>query len=149
MGSERYDLKNVEEAFGILKDEELKKVYERYVSDFEDKKGFAGIYISKKEILNSIKERVFDGLEERFKDIKSNISHLRKKGFEVNVIDFNLLRFPLKKKLLDSDFCLTNYNTIMDLFSWVEPEIDKLTLEMEKQEKERDFKEREEFQKNR
>lgn len=143
MPSERYDLKNIDEAFKIIEDDALKEIYKKHSSNFEEKRDFSGIYISKKEILNSIKERIFDAFEEKFKEIKYNISQLRKKGFEVNVLDFDLLRFPFKKKMLDSDFSMDNYEVIMNLFSGIEPEINKMICEMESAEKEHDAKEKE------
>ena len=136
--SERYDIKNIDEAFGIVGDDTLKEVFYQCVKDFSLNPDFSGIYTSKKEVKNSIRERVFDALNDKFKDMKSSITQLRKHGFEVSVIDFRLLRIPLKEEILASDFSLENYSVVMQIFSSVEEEVSNLLVEMERMEKEKD-----------
>lgn len=149
MSSERFEIKNIEEAFEIIKDDSLKEVYEKYLLDFENEREFSGVYTSKKDIVDSIKERIFDSFEEKYREIKSDVSTLRKKGYEVNVLDFYLLKFNYKKKLLEADFSLENYNIVVDLFKGVEPEIKKMVKEMEKKEMEDYKKEKEESDRKR
>jgi hypothetical protein len=146
--ADRYELKNLKQAFDIVKDEKLERVHKQFVKDF-GKFDFQGIYTSIGEISEGIRERILDAFHSKYNELKSDISHLRKGGFEVSVLDFNLLRIPLKEKMLLANFCLEAYEPIVKIFTEVEDKVKFLVEEMEKQEREYDEAERIKFVKER
>ncbi len=129
MGDERYELNSVEEGFEIIKDESLRELFDIFIKDFEKKVNFQGIYNSKKEIKEDIKERIFDGLEEEYNDLRYRISGLRKKGEDVDFIDFRVLRFPLKLELFKAEFDKDNYGVVKGILEEANKELSKFKEE--------------------
>ena len=113
--TERYDIKTLDEALKIITNPELERVYKKFLSDFSKDNSFTGVYTSKKEIEDSIKERVTDGLNEKFTELKSRISRLRRKGCDVNLTDLKLTSFQFKINFLDADFDLSTYNKLKNI----------------------------------
>ncbi len=121
MGSgERYEVKSLRQAFEIVGDSNLEKIISVFEKDFSKIKVFSGIFIGKKEVLGAIKERVFDGIKDRYNDLKSRISYLRKHGVDISVVDFRLLQVPLKTKLLEVVFSMDNYRVVVEILNEVE-----------------------------
>lgn len=123
--SERFEIKNFKEAISIIKDKSLEKIAKEFSKDFSHEFKFQGIFLSKKEISKEIKERLASGINDEYKDVKSKISHLRKKGLNVNIIDFNFLRIPLKIKVLMTEFNLKNYQNILKIFTDTKKELEE------------------------
>lgn len=114
---ERYELKNPEEAFKVIENPLLEEIYKRYLADFSKEPQFSGIYISKKEIEEGFHERIIDALNERYSEIKSRISFLRKKGYDINLLELQLDKFEFKVNFLKVDFCMENYQLLMEILN--------------------------------
>lgn len=127
--SERYEIKTLKEAFGIVKDKDLEIIISEFERDFRKIARFTGIYISVNEVVKGIRERVFDGLNDKYLDLKSRISYARKHGADLNPLDFGVLRVPLKVKMLDAVFNLENYKLIVVMLN----EDEKQLIVFEKQ----------------
>ncbi len=123
---ERYDIKNVDQAFGIIGDPEIKKIFDTFIADFSKEVHFQGIYTSKKGIAEDVMERVISGLNDEFIELKSKISEKRKAGDYVNIEDLKLLKFPLKVKMLKADFCMKNYEVVKSILSETQELIKKI-----------------------
>lgn len=120
---ERVEIKNISDALKYLGDSELEKVFEFYKKDFGKEINFSGIYLTKKELFCDIQSRIVDFLNDSFRELKSKVSKLRKRGFDVDCVDFNLLRVPLKTKIFVADTNSKNYGEVKEILNSVEQEI--------------------------
>lgn len=127
--SERFEIKTLAGALKIVGTPEIKKVMKTFSKDIHKKVKFSGIYTSKEDLLESIKERVYDYFNSEYNDLKGKISYLRKHGEEVDFIDFKLLRVPLKIQLLKADFVLENYQIVLKILTSVEKKLKKYKIE--------------------
>lgn len=123
----RYEIDSIENAFKVVEDfdDGTKKVYDYYIKDFPKSMKFTGVYMNKKAILEAIKERVIDGLQEEFTELKSRISVLRKKGEDIFFIDMKLSFFPSKLHFFKADFSLKNYNVVKDIIFKTKKSLEK------------------------
>ncbi|NCN87041.1 hypothetical protein GW932_04345 [archaeon] len=126
---ERYEIKNLNEAFKLVKDKDLEEVYLLFKKDFSKEITFSGIYTSLKEISLDIKDRIKSEFNDNYRELKTKISKLRKHGEEVSVVDFELLRVPLKMKLLDANFSKENYLIILSILKNVEKELSSFKID--------------------
>ncbi|MDA3836634.1 MAG: hypothetical protein PF542_03350 [Nanoarchaeota archaeon] len=117
--SERFEIKDLEEALGIVGTDDVKKVISEFKKELTKEINFTGIYTSRKDILESIKERVSDYFNSEYSELKRNISYVRKHGEEVSVIDYELMTLPLKLKLLEVTFDLDNYYVVLGILKSV------------------------------
>jgi hypothetical protein len=93
------------------------------------KKGFSRTFKNKKEMRSFFKERVLDFLKSLYTELKSEISHLRKKGEEVDYIDFEVLQIPQKIKLFTVYFSLEEFLKIKKIVNFSKSEIKKFKVE--------------------
>ncbi len=127
----RYEIKDVEEAMSLIDDSEIKEVLDRFVKDFSKQVHFQGVYNSKREIREELKERVLSELRDQHLDLKDKITHLRKSGKEVTTEDLKLMRFSSKLKILKADFCLKNYDVVKKIVDEVKVKLEGLEKENE------------------
>lgn len=137
MSGERYDLKNIDEAFKLVSDKNLEEVYKKFCLDFGYSSPFKGIYTSIKSIRESIVEIIIGRINEQYREDKGRISELRKKGFDVGVLDYDFLRIPLKIKMMKANFNLESYDKILQIFYSSEEQLKILVDELERAEKEK------------
>lgn len=139
--SERYEIKTLKEAFGIVKSPDLEVVIAEFEGDFKKIARFTGIYLSRNEVIDGIRERVFDGLNDKYLDLKSRISYARKHGADLNPLDFGVLRVPLKIKMLNAVFNLDNYRLIVVMLNDDEKQLVEFEKQVEELEEQREIRE--------
>jgi len=127
--SERFQITNIDEALKILENKDLTEVISKFKKDIDAELNFTGLYVSRKDLEDSIKDRVYDYFNTEYNELKSKISYLRKHGEDVNIIDFGLLMVPSKIKVLDAEFLLSNYNIILDMIKKTKKDLTDYNLE--------------------
>lgn len=126
---ERIEVKNIEEALKLLNDRDLENVFFEHKKKLNKEFIFSGIFTSKKEMSNDIKSRITDFFNDEYKETKSILSKLRKKGFDIDCLDFEVLRVPLKLKLLKAEFNVSNYSEVMKILDFVKTGLKEFKLE--------------------
>jgi len=112
--ADRIELKSLKAAFDLLKDKELEDVYSVFKKNFSVIK-FTGIYSSVNEVREELKSRMIGAFSDEYRELRSKVSRLRKKGKEVTDIDFSLLEMPLKLKLFSAEFNVKNYELVYEI----------------------------------
>ena len=128
MSSERYDIKNIEQALEIIKNLGFEEILKKYKKDYPNDFFFTGIYTSKEEILEELQNRIIEGLLFDYNEIKRKISFLRKHGQDPGVLDFRILQVPLKVKVLEANFVLENYEVVRQMLSDAKSRLDDFDL---------------------
>lgn len=114
---DRFEIKQLNEALKIVKNNAIENILNKFSKDFSQELKFQGIFLSIDEILYEIKDRIIGIINEDYKEIKNRITYLRKRGEKVNTIDYNLLRVPLKIKILRTEFNMNNYDDVIKIIN--------------------------------
>ncbi len=141
---EKIEIKNIQDVLKIVGNKEYFEIYNgvnELDKSFFDK-GMGGTFESKNQVRDFFKERVLDFLGGVYTDLKSDISHLRKTGREVDYIDFEVLTIPFKIKMLGANFGFKDFLKVKELIDVARKEINVFKAEEEKQEKEKEAKEK-------
>ncbi len=125
------ETKGIQDFLKYLGKKEYFEIY-KIISSWDEsffKKGFSRSFENKKKMNSFFKERVLDFLKSHYTDLKSEISHLRKKGEEVDYIDFEVLQIPLKIKLFSAYFSLDDFLKIKKIVDFARTEFKKFKLD--------------------
>ncbi|HKL23617.1 MAG TPA: hypothetical protein VJ895_02595, partial [Candidatus Nanoarchaeia archaeon] len=125
------ETKGIRDFLKYLGKKEYFEIY-KIISSWDEsffKKGFSRNFENKKKMNSFFKERVLDFLKSHYTDLKSEISHLRKKGEEVDYIDFEVLQIPLKIKLFSAYFSLDDFLKIKKIVDFARTEFKKFKLD--------------------
>jgi hypothetical protein len=125
----RYEISDIKEGLKIANSKELNEVYSAFSKDFDKELNFSGIYLSEKEVELEIISRITEFMLSEYNDLKNKISLLRKNGDDINVIDYKIMMFPLKIKILLSEFSLENYNYSKKILFSCKKELDGYSLD--------------------
>lgn len=127
MVEKKIEIKTIDEAISKVKSPVIVKIYIRFKEYFPKELIFTGNYVSKKEILESIEERMIESIQEDYLEVKSQITGIRKTGQDIKLVDLEVLSVPLKVNILKIEFSLKNLNKIFSILDSVKTKLKTFT----------------------
>lgn len=117
---------NFKQLIDSLNDNDLKDILnylEDLKLDFIDNEIITKNFLSIKDLIEFIKNELSNYLKDKYNNLKSDISDLRKKGKDMTDLSLKLLSIPLKIKIFESSFSRKDFSNCLDLMMKIEQEI--------------------------